>query len=431
MTYEEALAKIDSYERFSRRPTLERIAALLERLGNPQDGLRFFHVAGTNGKGTTCTLLASVMTAAGYRTGLYLSPHVCDFRERMQVDGEPIPKEELAPAAERVFRAADELEGRGVRANEFEVITAAAMLWFSERKCDVVALETGLGGRYDATNVVRNPLVSVITSISLDHTQVLGDTVEQIAAEKSGIIKPGRPVVCGPGLPPGALEVVRRAAGACGSRFVEADAASLSAEKFSLAGTELIYRGEPLFLPLAGEHQLKNAATALAVLDILRGEGVRVPLPAVRAGFAATRLPARLELISADPPIVVDGAHNPEGIAALADALRRFLPGREIVAVMGMMADKYVPHAVRSLSGLFSRVVAVAPPSPRAMGARQLADLWRAAGTPVSAAADAKGALEEAFSALKPGGALVICGSFYLAGELRAPALKILKIRKK
>ena len=151
----------------------------------------------------------------------------------------------------------------------------------------------------------------------------------------------------------------------------------------------------------------------------------------MRAGFAATRLPARLELISADPPVVVDGAHNPEGIAALADALRRFLPGREIVAVMGMMADKDVPHAVRSLSGLFSRVVAVAPPSPRAMGARQLAALWRAAGTPASAAADAKGALEEAFSALKPGGALVICGSFYLAGELRAPALQILKIRKK
>lgn len=430
MTYEETLLKFDSYERFSRRPGLERIRALLSLLGNPQDRLKFIHVAGTNGKGTTCELLSSVLTAAGYRIGLYLSPHVCDFRERIQMNGAMIPREDLVRAAEPVFHAADQFEARGMMVNEFETITAAAMRWFEERNCGAVVLETGMGGRFDATNVITDPLAAVITSVSLDHTKELGNTVEKIAAEKSGIFKSGCPTVCGPGIPPGAMRVIRQKAGALGCPLTAVPPDSLQVLSDSLSGTKFRFQNAELFLPFPGRHQLQNAATALAVLSVLNREGFSVPVSAVRQGFAAARLPARLEVLSNAPPVILDGAHNPEGTGALAAALRRYLPGKKIIAVMGIMRDKDAFHAVGNLAGLFSHVFAVAPPSPRALEAERLAALWRERGVSADAVEDAQEALSRAFSAIGPDGALVICGSFYLAGELRGPALEALKNRK-
>lgn len=431
MTYEEVLAKIDTYQRFSTKPELERIAALLSLLENPQDKLKFVHVAGTNGKGTTCTLIASVLQKAGYRTGLFLSPHVCDFRERMQFCGEMIPQEELVAAAERVFPAAEQLKRNGLLVNEFELITAIAMLWFAERRCEIVALEVGLGGRFDATNVIQNPLVSVITSISLDHTKILGDTIGQIALEKCGIIKQGCPTVCAPDEPADALDVIRSIAGERSSPLTEASEDIFKVGKSDFSGTELQYSGVSLRLPFLGAHQVKNAATALAVLEVLQRSGWKIPITSVREGFLTARLPARLEMLSADPPVLLDGAHNPEGTAALASAIRYYLPGKKIVAVMGMMADKDAAHAVKNLAGCFCRVIAAAPSSPRAMNAADFADLWRSAGTAAQAAANFQEALTLAFSALRPDGALVICGSLYLAGDLRATALEMIENRKK
>ncbi len=426
MTYDDTIKKIDTYHRFSREPGLACMTELLLRLGNPQKGLRCVHVAGTNGKGTTCTLVASVLTAAGYRVGLYLSPHVCDFRERIQLCGEMIPRAELVSAAERVFAEADRMLAGGKQITEFEIITAVAMLWFSERKCDVVVLEVGLGGRFDATNVIENPLVSVIVSISLDHTEILGDTIEKIAREKCGIMKPGCPVVCSPGELPEALEAVRRTARERGCPLTEASLSSLKILRSGFSGTELGYGGETLKLPFLGEHQVENAASALAALEILRGEGFRIPPEALQTGFSSARLPARLEVLSKEPPVLLDGAHNPGGTAALAAAVRRYLPGRKIAAVMGMMADKDAAHAVENLRGLFSTVFAVAPLSPRAMEAEQFAALWRRAGADAVPAENAETALRLAFSSLEPGGALVVCGSLYLAGEARGPILKAL-----
>ncbi len=398
MTYEETVKKIDTYHRFSREPGLACITELLSRLGNPQNGLKCVHVAGTNGKGTTCTLIASVLTAAGYRTGLYQSPHVCDFRERIQLCGEMIPRAELVSTAERVFEAADRMLADGKQITEFEMITAIAMLWFSEQKCDAVVLEVGMGGRFDATNIIKDPLVSVIASISLDHTEILGDTIEKIAREKCGIIKPGCPVVCNPNEPPEALEVIRQTARERGCSLTEASLSSLHVLCSDLSGTKLEFGGETLTLPFLGEHQVENAASALAALEILRGEGWKLSADAIRKGFSSACLPARLEVLSLEPPVLLDGAHNPGGTAALADAVRRYLPGRRIVAVMGMMADKDAAHAVANLRGLFSRVITVAPPSPRAMSAENFATLWSATGTDAAPAENTEAALRMAFS---------------------------------
>ncbi len=427
MNYEEALEKIGSFHRFGPKPGLGRVRALLAALGDPQDGLNVVHAAGTNGKGTACTLIASALSQAGYRTGLYLSPHVVDFRERIQVDGEPIPKDALAALAERVCAAAERMRAAGEPLAEFEVVTAVAFLWFSRRRCDAAVLETGMGGRLDATNVVRSPLVSVILSISLDHTRILGATLEKIAYEKCGILKEGCPCVCSPGEPPEALAVIRRTAAQRRCPLTEASPADLTVLSSSLAGTELEYRGARLHLPFPGEHQVRNAAAALAALDVLRRRGWDLPAEAVARGFARARLPARFEVLSQSPAVVVDGAHNPGGAAALAAALRRYLPGKKITAVMGMMADKDASAAVGNLAGAFSRVVAAAPPSPRAMPAEEFADIWRRAGVPAEPAADAEAALKTELARLGPDSALVICGSLYLAGQLRGPALAWLK----
>lgn len=431
MNYEEAIKKIESLQRFGSRPGLERIRMLLDRLGNPQDRLRYVHVAGTNGKGTTCTLISSVLRCAGWRTGLYLSPHVSDFRERMQADGEMIPREELAVLAGRVFSEIEQMAARDEIITEFEAITAIAFLWFAERACDIVVLEVGLGGRLDATNVIRHPLVSVITSVSLDHTKILGDTVEQIAFEKCGIVKEGGVTVSYPGQKPGAEEVIRRAAAERSNRYVNAASSGVRLIASSLSGSELEWSGTRLHLPFPGEHQVKNAATALSALQALRDSGWNIPEEAVIRGFSEASFPARLEILSRSPLVILDGAHNPDGTAALAAAVKRYLPGKNIVAVMGMLADKDVGAALRNLVGLFARVVTVAPSGSRAMSAEELAGCWERLGTSAEPATGGAEALSRAAELLQPDGAVLICGSLYLAGDLRESALRLWSGEKK
>lgn len=424
MTYKEAIQNIESLHRFGPRPGLERISRLMDRLGNPQNALRFIHVAGTNGKGTTCTLLASVLHCAGYRTGLFVSPHVMDFRERMQIDGHMISQEELVSLADRVSPIIREMKLQGDGVTEFEAVTAMALLWFAQKKCDIVVLEVGLGGRLDATNVIPTPLVSVITSISLDHTKILGDTVEQIAYEKCGIMKENGVTVSYPNQDIKALEVIRKIAAERHNRFV--DAADAGAEEISsdIDGTELYWHGVRLKLPFLGSHQVKNAATALSVLDVLRETGYTIPNEAIIQGFSSAVLPARFEVLSHSPIVILDGAHNPAGTAALAETVRRYLAGKDIVAVMGMLQDKDVDTALKKLCGLFSCVITTEPPGPRALPADALAQRWQQLGTCAESAGGYDAALQMAQERLKPNGAVVICGSLYLAGELRSRALE-------
>jgi dihydrofolate synthase/folylpolyglutamate synthase len=429
MTYEEAMNKISSLLRFGMKPGLERIQKLLELLGNPQNQLKFVHVAGTNGKGSTCALISTVLKKSRYKTGLFTSPYVTDFCERMQINGEMISHEELTVLVEKTFPVVEQMAANQETVTEFELITAIAMQWFAQNGCDIVVLEVGLGGRLDATNVINTPLVSVITSISLDHTAVLGNTVEQIAHEKCGIIKENGITVCYPEQKPRVLEIVRRTAAARYNRLIIADMNSVTPLSMNIDGTGLEYKELLVRLPFIGEHQLKNAVTALAVIEVLKQEGYSVADHSIEAGFASAVFPARLELLSADPLVLLDGAHNPGGTQALAASVRKYLDGKKIIAVMGMLADKDVDSAIENLTGLFAHVIAVAPNNPRAMDADALAKHWKSLGTNAQTAENAQSAVEKAFGMLEPEGAILIFGSLYLAGEMRPLVLKHLGLK--
>ncbi|XOQ48823.1 MAG: Folylpolyglutamate synthase [Eubacteriales bacterium] len=426
MTYTEALEKISSLERFGSKPGLERIQKLLQMMGNPQDSLKYVHVAGTNGKGSTCALIASVLKKARYKTGLFISPYVTDFCERMQINGEKISHEELAEMVEKVFPLVEKMNQSGEIITEFELVTALAFAWFAQKKCDIVVLEVGLGGRLDSTNVIQTPLVSVITSVSLDHTKVLGDTLAQIAYEKSGIIKDGGVTVCYPEQKPEVLEILQKAADERNNRFVLADTKSVVPLSMNLNGTGLLYGELLVHLPFLGEHQIKNAVTALAALEVLKEKGFHISEHSFESGFSSASFPARMEVLSMNPTVILDGAHNPDGIAALAATVRKYLPDKKITAIVGMLADKDVKASVENLAGLFSNVITLAPKSPRAMSAEDLAEHFRLVGTPVESMENSGEALKKALSVVGKEGALLICGSLYLAGELRPLALDLL-----
>ena len=396
---------------------------LLARLGNPQKELKCVHVAGTNGKGSTCALLASILQRAGYRTGLYTSPHLTDFSERIRIDGAEIPHDEVVRLGQRVLTEAEACRAEGFPLTEFELITAMAFLWFREQGCEVCVLETGLGGRCDATNVIESPLLTVLTSISLDHTKILGDTIEQIAFEKSGILKQGVPCVCYPDLPRAAEGVIRMTAQVQSARLVMAPLKDLTFVDASLRGTRLLTeRSMPLTLPLLGEHQMKNAAVVLACVKELRALGWEIPDSAVQEGFANVSFPARMEVLSETPPVLLDGAHNPEGTAALAKAVKKYVTKKRVIGVCGMMEDKNVREAVRKLDGVMEKVYTVAPDSPRAMSAQALAAEWERRRIDAEPVASVREALEKALEEGAQRGVLV-CGSLYLAGEAR-PLLK-------
>lgn len=418
MTYEEALDNVYGRLVFGMKPGLERIGALLERLGEPQKRLKFVHVAGTNGKGTCSTLVASALKECGLRVGLYTSPYVLEFRERFQINGEMIPQQELIEEVEALSPIADEFEKNGDQVTEFEYITALAFHWFARRGCDIVVLEVGMGGRFDATNIIDVPEVAAIMSISLDHTAILGDTLEKIAFEKAGILKEGGRLVLYPQQAP---EVFSELEQICRERRVELLLPDLSQVKeleCSIDGTTF-QAGEQIWrTPFLGEHQVRNAVTALKVLEVLKQRGWPVTEQAVKAGFEKAFIPARMEVISREPLCLLDGGHNPGCAQALGQALTRFVPQRK-VAIMGVMADKDSREALRILGPLFSQIVTVAPEGLRALPAQKLAEVASEFCPKVIPAGSCREALALAVKAMGENGALVVCGSFYLAGEIR------------
>ena len=423
MTYEQALEYIHSLNRFGIKPGLERINALLNKLNNPQNELEFIHVAGTNGKGSTSTALSNIMAASGKKTGLFISPFVVDFRERIQINGEYISKSDLARLTEKISAFVPFVE-QEVEDNitEFEFITALMFTFFAEQKCDVVVLEVGLGGRLDSTNVIKAPLVSVITKIALDHIAVLGDTVEKIALEKCGIIKPNSITVTSSLQNKTALEVIKKVSVEQNSKLVIADASKASNLNLAPFGSEFIYNNLNVTVNLPGEHQVENMVTVIEAALALG-----VSNEAIVNGISKTAFPARLEVISKEPLVIIDGAHNENGAEVLANYLDKH--NLKPVTLLGMMADKDCSSVVKKIASRASAVYTVKVEcNLRTQTAEELADLSKkfcAFSLPSKDYATALSAAAQKAKELSV--PLLICGSLYLASDIRQMAINYFK----
>lgn len=414
MDYRSALKYIEGVSWLGSRPGLERISALLERLGRPQDALKFVHVAGTNGKGSVCALLRHTLSAAGYRTGLYISPHLSRMNERMSVDGADVSDAAFAEAVGELAQAA---QGMDEPCTEFELCTALALHWFRKERCDIVVLETGLGGRLDATNAIGVPECAVITNIGLDHTGVLGSTVELIAAEKAGIFKGGRAAAYD--LPESVRAVLREKAAATGTSLRFADFGELRPIEDSLDGQRFAYRGAEYRLGLLGEHQLRNAATALEAIEQLRAAGWGIPAYAVQRGFERAVWPARFERVLREPDFIIDGGHNPQCLNATVSALERYYPGTRRVLLFGALADKDWQDMARLLIPAADEFVCATPGSPRALDAGTLAAFLKGEGCKAEAFGTIEAACRAARERSAPDGMACCLGSLYMAGAAR------------
>ena len=415
MDYQEALAYISGTAFFGSKPGLERIAALLEKLGDPQKQLRFVHIAGTNGKGSCAAMTASILKAAGYKTGLYTSPYLYRFNERMQIGGKQIPDDTLAQLVARVKPIAEAMDDHPT---EFELMTAVAMLWYAEERCDVVVLEVGLGGRFDATNIIDAPEAAVIMNIGLDHTAVLGETVEQIAFEKAGILKPGTEAVLFE-QPENVTAVIRARCEELGVPLHVADFSQIVSEFDSLYGQSFTYRGEPYALPLLGRHQLKNAATVLELVEVLRRKGWKLEQSDVEHGLYAVSWPGRFELLSDDPLFVVDGGHNPQCAQTVAENLLHYFPDKRRILLLGILRDKDVAGLTDILDPAADEYLCITPDSFRALPAAELAEHLKRYGKPVTVCDSIRDGVTAALE--RSDGDTVVCavGSLYSVGEIR------------
>ena len=427
MNYEEALQYIHSVNWTFCNLGLERIATLCERLGNPQDQLKFIHVAGTNGKGSVCSMLDSVLRAAGYRVGIYTSPYIKCFNERMRVNGENIANDELAELTELVRPIADSMEEKPT---EFELITAIAFEYFHRHHCDVVILEVGLGGRLDSTNIIKDPLLSIITGIDFDHTALLGNTLQKIAAEKAGIVKEGCPCVYG-GNSTSACRIISAICASRHAPFYTVDRRRFNLREMTLNGTFFDFGDyENLCLSLLGAHQLINVQTVMTSLELLAMRGMKISETVIRAGLLAVTWPARFEKLSdADPLIIYDGAHNPQGVRALIKSLRYYFPDQKVNVLSGVMADKDYGEMVEMLKPVTEHAFTVTTPdNPRALNANDYAKIFSRQSIPVTPYHNLRRAVYEALDASRKNGLPLIClGSLYLYRPLSEEIAEALK----
>jgi dihydrofolate synthase/folylpolyglutamate synthase len=396
---------------------LDRMFALMEALGNPQNSYPIIHVAGTKGKGSTSALCASALMAAGYKVGLYTSPHLEDYCERIQIDGTPLAHEELVALVEAVKAAVERIP----KLTTFEITTAIAFLAFQRAGVNAAVIEVGLGGRLDATNVVR-PHVSVITSLSMDHMAVLGDTLAKIAAEKAGIIKPGVPVVLSPQKEE-ALEVVERVAKERNAplTLVGRDI-TIKSQSFSLDGQTFFllapFLSQPLSftIPLLGSHQLVNAATAFAALKASR---LAVPDEAIQKGFAQVKWPARFEVARREPAVIFDSAHNDDSFAKLRETLETYFPGRQVYLIFGASEDKNIPGMFREMKPKIRKLIITRADHPRALGVDQIQGLADQAGIPHETVTPVSAALARALDlSAKDGSVVLSAGSMFVTAEV-------------
>lgn len=416
MNYNEALEYIHSVEWMGSKPGLSRTETLLKKLGNPEKDMRFVHVAGTNGKGSTCSMLDSILRKAGYKVGLYTSPYIVRFNERMCIDGMPIDDDELAELVAIVKPFADSMEDKPT---EFELITAIAFMYFKRHNCDIVVLEVGMGGRLDSTNVIDAPVVSVITGVAIDHTSVLGNTVAEIAKEKAGIIKRECPVVYG-GRDDSAFAVISAKSEECGTAVVRTKLDTVCVKEMNVTGTVFDYDGiNDIKLSLCGSYQPENASTVIETVRTLKRRGFEISDTALREGLANARWRARFELLSNEPVVVFDGSHNMQGVAAATDSVKRFFKGEKVIALMGVLADKEWESMTELICTFAERFVCITPNSPRALSSERLAEkvaeLKMASYSAKSIDDGVAIAYSEAKRLNKP---LVMLGSLYMYGDV-------------
>ena len=425
MTYQEALDYIHSISWTFCKPGLERIAELCSRLGDPQKDLRFIHVAGTNGKGSFCSMLSSVLRESGLRVGLYTSPYIRFFNERMCIDGEPISNEELATLTQYVRPIADSMTDKPT---EFELITAIAFEFFRRHNCDVVVLEAGMGGRLDSTNIIRNPYLSVITGIALDHTAFLGDTVEKIAAEKAGIIKDGAPVLFG-GDDESAAAIIEATAKERGSLFYRTKYKDIGNIRPSLEKTLFDFgEDKDIMIRLLGMYQPRNAANVIEAIRILRERGVDISDKAMREGLAAALWQGRFEVICKDPLMIFDGAHNPQGISSAVESIKTYFGNKKVYLLTGVLRDKDYTAIAKDLSTVAKRAFTLTPDSPRALTAAEYSETLRSSGIESTAYETLSDALTAAMKSAKEDNVPLVClGSLYVYSSLMDEMEKLFK----
>ena len=416
MNAQEAIAYIHSVFWKGSIPGLGRTQTLLAKMGNPEKKLKFVHIAGTNGKGSTAAMTASILQKAGYRTGLYTSPYIYRFNERMQVNGQQIEDEELAQITEYVKPLADSMEESPT---EFELVSCIAFEYFLRQKCDIVVLEVGMGGALDSTNVIPVPEVAVITNIGLDHTDVLGDTVEKIAETKAGIFKENGHAVVYRGTP--SVEAVYETI--CAQRNVtlhKADFDSLVRKSHDLFGQVFDCGSrKDLFLPLLGDHQLHNASVVLSIVDALILQGWNITEEHIRQGLETVSWPGRFDIVSRDPLFIIDGGHNPQCIEALVKNIQDYLQGKKVIALTGVLADKDYGEMYRPVMPLVEEFVCVTPPNPRKLEAGELAEHLARAGARAIACDSIEAGVKTAIGQAGKDGVVLCFGSLYSIGSIR------------
>jgi len=418
MTYEEALKYIHSVTWLGSKPGLSRITELCSLIGDPQKSLRFIHVAGTNGKGSTTSMLSSILFEAGYKVGTFTSPYVFRFNERMAVNGEPIADEDLAEIIEFIRPYADSMKDSPT---EFELITAVGLEYFRRMSCDIVILEAGLGGRLDSTNIIPCAVLSIITGIALDHTEILGDTTEKIAREKAGIIKNGCPVLIG-NCDSGAESVIREKAREMSAGAYKVDYSRISDLEMSLEKSVFSFKGfdEKVEISLIGAYQPRNAAVAITAAEILG-----IDKKHILAGVKSAKWPARFEILERSPAVIFDGSHNPEGIRATVNTVKELFP-KKINVLTGVMADKEYPVMAEAISEIADKVFCTKPANPRALSAESYAQCCKSFGCKSYAIPDVFEAVRTAYEDSKERDVpLLVMGSLYLYSEFRSAFDKI------
>lgn len=423
MNYEDALAFIHTASKFGSKLGLQNIKTLMERLGSPEDYLRFVHIAGTNGKGTVTKTISEILIKQGYKVGMYTSPFIYRFNERIAVNGEDISDGDLAEISALVKSKCDEMVADGLtHPTEFEIVTAVGLCYFAKMKCDIVVLEVGLGGRLDATNVIKKPLASVITYIDYDHMEYLGNTLSEIAFEKCGIIKEGAVVISYPEQHSEVSKTIKKITKERNNALHIAKVPEI--RESGLWGSKFIYCGKEYKTQLIGAHMVKNIATALETIEVLRKSGTDVSDEAIEKGVADVMWQGRFEIINENPLFIIDGAHNISGVLSLKNTIETVLKGRKLTFLMGMLRDKEYEESLKEIAHLADKFITCTPPSPRALDGESLAECAGKYNENVKACSDIESAVREALNSGND--AVIAFGSLYMLGDIRNSVRKIM-----